>query len=275
MAISTATMAGANINDARAAYKVWLGQAAQYYGRRTAVVVPDIFIPSKDLVRGVREGSLDAYGATAIEVKELLDVTELDFMLIQDYMANGMEYVLLVHNSSTFKKLADLRGAQLVTHLHRDMLLLPAWLGTILAEDNLPQPNRFFASQKESDKVNQVVLPVFFRRVDAACLARHDWETAVELNPQLGRDLRPLVVSSRLLPIGCFFRKSTSPEARQALLRSIQSINSVTAGREIVALYQSQSFVIRTVATMKPTLDMLRQFERIQVPQANLRKGAA
>jgi hypothetical protein len=49
----------------------------------------------------------------------------------------------------------------------------------------------------------------------------------------------------------------------------------VTAGREIVALYQSQSFVIRTVATMKPTLDMLRQFERIQVPQANLRKGAA
>jgi ABC-type phosphate/phosphonate transport system substrate-binding protein len=186
-----------------------------------------------------------------------------------------MEYVLLVHAGSSFNKTADLRGSQLVTHRHRDMVLLEAWLGTMLAEANLPSPEHFFGGQKQSDNVNQVVLPVFFRRMDAACLARRDWETVVELNPQLGRDLRAFAISPKLIPIGCFFRKDVSVEARQALIQSIQRISSETVGREIVSLYQSQSFAVRTMAAMKPTLDLLHQYERLAGPKASPRKGSS
>lgn len=275
MAICTTTIAGANISDARAAYMVWLREVSKFYGRQTAEIVPEVFISPDELIRRVRGGSIDAFGATALELEKLADLIDPDTVVIQDYMAGGMEYVLLVHNGSSFKKFADLRGAQLISHLHRDMVLMPAWLENLLAADDLPQMERFWGSQKQSDNINRVVLPVFFRRADAACLARHDWETAVELNPQLGRDLRALVVSPKLIPIGCFFRKNLNPASVKALIQSIQNISSLTAVQEIIALYQSHSFVVTNLAAMKPTLDLVRQFIQSQGRHTGLRRGPA
>lgn len=275
LAISEETLAGANVSDARAAYRVWLHEISRYFGTHTVDVVPEIFIPSEDLVRGVRSGSIDCYGVTALELEKLDDLTDPDSLVIQDYLANGIEYVLLVHTGSPFQKITDLRGAQLISHLHRDMVLLPAWLSTMLAENNLPGPEKFFASHRQNDKITQVVLPVFFRRADVACLARHDWDTAVELNPQLGRDLRPLAISPKVIPIGFGFRRITRAEDRNDLIRAIQSISSYVAGQQIVALYQSRAFVIKPISAMKPTLDLVRQYVRLSDRHAGVRKGAA
>jgi hypothetical protein len=64
LAISQETLAGANINDARTAYKVWLREVKEQFGYVTAEPVPEIFIASEDLVRSVRQGTLDCYGMT-------------------------------------------------------------------------------------------------------------------------------------------------------------------------------------------------------------------
>jgi ABC-type phosphate/phosphonate transport system substrate-binding protein len=275
LAISADTLAGANVNDARAAYMVWLREVSRHNSTQTAVVVPEVFISSEELIRTVRQGSLDCYGFTAPELAKLLDLTDPSTIVLQDYLADGMEYVLLVHRENGFKKLADLRGAHLVSHLHRDMVLLPAWLGTLLGSNGLPQSAHFFSQETMSDKINQVVLPVFFRRIDAACLAHQSWETAVELNPQLGRDLVPLAVSPRLIPIGFAFRRNTSVEMRKALVASILNISSDAAGQQIVDLYQSRSFAVRPLSAMNPTLAMLREFERVSTSGATPRKGAS
>ncbi len=273
LAISADTLAGANVNDARAAYLVWLREVARLYPVQTATVVPEVFLPSGELIRDIRQGSLDCYGVTAPELAKVVDLTEPNSLVLQDYLADGMEYVLLVHHNSSFKKLADLHGAHLLSHLHRDMVLLPAWLGTTLASGGLPQPEHFFASHTMNDKINQVVLPVFFRRVDAACLSRRDWDTALELNPQLGHDLFPLLVSPKVIPIGFGFRRNTSPDARQALISSILSVSTFTAGQQIVDLYQSRAFLIRPISTMNTTLEIVRQFEHLSGQSFGSRKG--
>jgi phosphonate transport system substrate-binding protein len=195
--------------------------------------------------------------------------------VIEDYLADGMEYVLLVHNSSTFETIADLRGARMVSHVHPDMVLLPAWLGTMLAENNLPPAPQFFAAHQLRDSLNMVVLPVFFHRMDAACVARRHWQTAVELNPQLGRDVRVLAISPKVVPILFAFRRNTVSNARKALIGSIQHISSVPAGQQIVALYQSSGFVVKTISAMKSTVEMVRQFERLPTPLAGSRKAGS
>ncbi|MGA7108378.1 MAG: PhnD/SsuA/transferrin family substrate-binding protein [Terracidiphilus sp.] len=273
LAISVDTLAGANVNDARAAYMVWLRQVSSHYGIQSAVLVPEVFVPSEVLIRYVRQNLIDAYGITALELAKLVEWTDPDSLILQDYLIDGMEYVLLVHGNSHINAIADLRNGRIVSHLHRDMVLSPVWLGTLLAANNLPQPDHFFAEQMLNDKVNQVVLPVFFRRADAACLARRDWEMAVELNPQLGRDLHALAVSPKLIPIAMGFRRSTSADARKALIESIQKISSFTAGQQIVALYQSRAFAVRPIAAMKTTLDLVHQYERVSAQQPAARKG--
>ncbi len=273
IAISVETLAGANVNDARAAYRVWLREVARQYAETAAQPIPDIFISSDELIRSVRKGSIDCYGLTAPEFARVADLTDPDSLVIQDYVADGLEYVLLVHNQGRFKTISDLRDSSIVSHLHRDMALLPAWLSTTLADNNLPSPESFFASHKRSNSLTQVVLPVFFRRVDGACLARKDWETARELNPQLGRDLRPLLVSPKVIPIVFGFRRNTNASSRKALIESIQRINTLPAGQQIVALYQSSGFVVRPLTVMKGTLEMVRRYERLTALQAGPPKG--
>jgi phosphonate transport system substrate-binding protein len=273
LAVSVETLAGSNVNDARAAYRVWLNEVRGQLGDAIAVPVPEIFIPSEELIRGVRQGTIDCYGITALEFVKIDDLTDPDSLVIQDYLADGMDYVLLVHKSSPFKKIADLRSARVVSHLHRDMVLLPAWQGTLLAANNLPAAEHFFASQEYSDRLNQVVLPVFFRRMDGAFLARRSWEMAVEFNPQLGRDLLPLAVSPKVIPIIFAFRRTTNAGARKSLIASIQRIDTVPAGQQIIALFQSRRFVIRPASVMNSTIEMVRQFERLPTQQAHARKG--
>ncbi len=232
-----------------------------------AEIVPGVFLPSEDVIRGVRTGVIDCFGVTALEFTKIIDMIDPDALVLQDYLADGMEYVLLVHNNSLFKKLSDLRGAQLVSHLHRDMVLLPAWLTTLLAANNLPPADHFFASNSTHDTVNQVVLPVFFRRVDGACLARRDWDTAVELNPQLGRDLRILATSPKVIPIAVAFRRNCDVASRKTLLDTMLRISNSAAGQQMAALYQTRRFLVRPFAVMNSTVEMVRQYERL-VPQS-------
>lgn len=270
VAISADTLAGANVSDARAAYKVWISEVTRQFPSTVAQMLPEIFLPSEEMIRGVRQGTIECFGVTTLEFEKIADLVDSESLLLQDYLADGMEYVLLVHAKSAFRKIADLKGAQLLTHFHRDMVLATAWLGTLFAANNLPQPEHFFGNQKVTDNLNQVLLPVFFRRADAACLARRNWETAVELNPQLGRDLRALAISPRVVPISIAFRRGCSSEGRKALIDSILKVASLTAGQQIINLYQSRGFILRPVSIMNGTVEMVRQYERVS---AGARKG--
>jgi ABC-type phosphate/phosphonate transport system substrate-binding protein len=272
LAISTDTLAGVNIDDARAAYLALINQYNKLQGGKvTAEVVPGVFIPSSEIMRDVRQGTVESFGVTAMEYAKLIDLVDTGTVVLQDYLADGIEYILLVHKSSSFKKIADLRGAQLLSHRHRDMVMMPLWLDTMLAVGNLPSSGRFFGDISPRDNINQVVLPVFFRRADAACLSRRSWETAVELNPQLGHDLQILAVSPKVIPIVIAFRRNCNPVGRKLLLDSMLNVTNTIQGRQMAALYQANGFVQRPVSIMTGTLAMIREAERISTQQAGPR----
>lgn len=270
MAISVETLVGANISDARAAYRVWIRQVSQKATQVNVEVDPQIFIPSEQILLEIRQGTVDCYGVNAFELAKVADLTDPGCLILLNYLADGIEYVLLVHNSSPFRKLDDLHGAQIATHFNHDMVLLPAWLSMMLSRANLPEPSRFFAGVTPYEKLNQVLLPVFFRRVDGACLARRNWETALELNPQLGRDLRLLAVSPRVIPCGIGIRKTADAEATKLFVDSLLRMSREPEGQQILALYQANGFVVRPASVMNETLSMVRQYERALSPA---RKG--
>ncbi len=270
MAISVETLIGVNINDARAAYRVWISRAFHQNGQANVEFDPEIFVPSEQILREVRLGAVDCYGVNALEFAKVADLTDPENLLLLSYLADGIDYVLLVHKNSPFKKIEDLRGAQIATHLNHDMVLLPAWLDTMLASKGLPEASRFFSGLTPYEKLTQVMLPVFFRRLDGACLARRNWETATELNPQLGRDLWPIAISPRVIPCAIGFRRGCSPPAVKQFIDSLLRVSKQPEGQQILALYQANGFVVRPTSVMNSTLEMVRQHERIS---AIARKG--
>ena len=63
-------------------------------------------------------------------------------------------------------------------------------------------------------KPSQAILPVFFKQAEAALVTRATFDTAVELNPQLGAALRTLSRSPQLIPAVAAVRPAwaVSPE---------------------------------------------------------------
>jgi phosphonate transport system substrate-binding protein len=272
VAVSEATLAGANVNDARAAYRVWIQQVTASLGITSIRPIPEIFVPSEQILQLIRHGDIDVFGITAWEYAKVIEFTDPNSLLVEDYLENGMQYVLLVHEASPFKKIDDLRGSHLTMLTHREMNLMPAWIGNLLAARNLPRMDLFFAEQAARNSVTQVVLPVFFRRMDAACLSRRHFETAVELNPQLGRDLRVLAISPTVVPIALCFHKHCTEAAEQLLKSALVKTASLLAGQQLAALYQSRTFVPRPASVMQSTLEMLREYAQVLTRTPQLRK---
>lgn len=260
VAISVETLAGVNPNDARAAYRVWSREIMGGLGTTSSELVPDIYFSSEQTVQMIKWGAIDMFGITALEYSQVVDFIDASSVVVADYMADGMEYILLVHNDSNFKKLRDLRGGKLIMEHHRDMNVAPAWIGNLLATDNLPQMNLFFGGHLVRDSITQVVLPVFFRSMDAACLVRRHFETAVELNPQLGKGMHALAISPKVVPNVFCFHKNCNAEIKRAGTDVITNAANVPAGRQMLALFQSRSLVSRPGSCMKTTLDLLHSY---------------
>jgi len=262
--VSIDTLAGANINDARAAYKVWTKEIGRSLGMVRTEMIPEIFIPSAQMIKMIHEGSVDCFAITALEYAKIADLLDPDAVFIEDYSADGLEYLLVVHSANPYKKVEDLRGSQITTHHHHDTTLLNIWLSLLLANSGLPPLDRFFESQVSRDNLNQVVLPVFFRRTQAAALTRRSFNMAVELNPQLGRDLRVLATSPKVIPMVFCFRRGSDAEGVREFKDAMLKLRTVPAGQQVLELYQIKGYTARQSSCMKGTLEMVHQYDRLR-----------
>jgi len=83
----------------------------------------------------------------------------------------------------------SLEGARCILHGAGTARLARLWLRSALAAMGLPPPDRCFRSVTTLESGNRVVLDTFFGNADLCVVPLMDFETMVELNPAVGRDL--------------------------------------------------------------------------------------
>jgi phosphonate transport system substrate-binding protein len=257
------TLAGANVNDARAAYRVWGQEIAKTLALRNAEMLSQVFIPSAELIQMIRSGQVDCFALTALEYASVMDLVDPNCAIIEDYALDGLDYVLLVRADSPYQRLEDLKGRNLLLLHHRDTSMLRVWLSLQLARTGSTDIEQFFDAPEMRDQVAEVILPVFFRKAQAAALTRRAFSMAVELNPQLGREMRVVATSPRVIPVGFWFGKNCDPENRTAFQRSMLLLDTIPAGRQVLALYQSTGFQQRPCSIMNGTVNMVREYEHL------------
>ncbi|HUB30912.1 MAG TPA: PhnD/SsuA/transferrin family substrate-binding protein [Terracidiphilus sp.] len=263
MAFSIDSLAGVNVNDARAAYKVWESEVIEKFGLKNMEFYSDIFYPSAQILQMIRSRQIECFTLTTLEYASILNFANPEEMVLVSEVANGVDYLLLVHQDSRFHTIEDLKSAKLLMHHHRDTTLLKTWLNVKLAEMGQRGIDQFFASAEMRDKLNEVILPVFFRNADAGAISRRVFDIAVELNPQLGRQLRIVATSPKVIPVGIWFLKDCDPETMREVMNVVTKFGSIPAGRQILALYQSSRLVQCPCSVMSDSLKLVRQSERL------------
>jgi phosphonate transport system substrate-binding protein len=255
--------AGLNENDARAAMKVY----SQTIGDDNQIPInsdPMIMDGTNAIAEALRHRDIEMISLSTEEFITIGDqYLEGPLILSQINQSVTEEYVLLARTDSRVQKLADLRGTRIVlTHDIRSSLA-HLWLEVLCREQGLGPANQVFAGQSTALKATQVILPVFFGKMDACVATRNAWLVMGELNPQVTNQLRALAVSPPVIPGFSCFRRGLAPALKERLVNVAISSTDKSSFKQLMALFKTDQLEPQPVSALAGTRELVARFQKL------------
>lgn len=271
-----AIVRNAGENDFRGAMRAY----ARMLGEVGVFRVSDqhhIFRSTEEMEQMLASGEVEIVGGSSLEILALpVVLVEPPYLTAAAEGTIGVEYLLLTHEDSTLRSLADLGGRRIALLDSATGSLARPWLEQMLHEARLPASAWHFREVKPMAKPSLAALPVFFRQIDACVVTAANLKTLAELNPQLARKLRVIATSPSLVPILSAFRRGMPPARRQALNGAMEAVGTTPAGRQFLTLFQTDSLRFCTEADLAPTRELfaaLRSAPSPALPAASAEKS--
>lgn len=263
LAFSASMFAEVNESDARAAIKVWIMTVAK---NMDIPVDPDPHIQHsvETLVAFGKNNAVSGFGLTTPEIPHLSREIKLDRFAVG--VRKGQiteEYLLLVRKDSGIERIDQLRQCSINILSSPRMSLAPIWLDTLLLEAQKGRTSDFFGRVTRSNKSAKVVLPVFFGKTDACLISRANFNLMGELNPQLNKQLKVLAASPGLVPTGFAFIATPNYPISDKIMKSMEHLGDTPAGRQILALTQSDRIETRPLSCLDRSLELVSQYKRL------------
>jgi ABC-type phosphate/phosphonate transport system substrate-binding protein len=262
-----------NENDARAAVKAW-GQTVAKERGIEADPEAKIFKDLPALALALRSKLVDAVGITVDEYDILSKEMEFAPVFVA-YNGGSMyeEYVLLVHRDSRIENITGLKGRGLILYQNARACLAPFWLDTLLMESGFRSASEFFGRVSKNNRVSNVILPVFFRQNDACLTTRSSFETMNELNPQIGKQLKIIASSPKLVPAVFCLRADYTPAFKDQLLAGLRDLHKTPAGHQVLTIFHSEKLEEQPASVLQSARDLLAESRRIRTPSKQMQTG--
>jgi len=263
LAISESLVTDVNINDARAAMVIWL-QRMMVDLNVVIEINPKVFDTTLEIVRRARTGQLDAVALNVVEYRQIADFLDPSEVMAEAGTEGEEQYILLAKRNGGIQHVADLRGRRLTMLKTPKMCVASAWISTLLDAGHLGPSDQFFGSVIEDTKVSKVVLPVFFGQTEACLTSKRSFDTMVELNPQVGKDLTAIASSPAMVVTFYVFHKNYHGVNREKFAKVYSNVRADAAGRQLATLFQFQALVVRDADCLAPALAVLSAAEHLR-----------
>jgi len=263
VAFSARMFTGVNENDARAAVKVW----SITLGQEQGIPVDSetrILSGANVIATAVQNNEIDCITLTTDEYWSFRKQVLLGPFVMG--LKRGLiteEYLVLVRADSSLKQIGDLRGRSLAIFENPRTCLAPFWLDTLLLKNGLNRAEKFCGKVVRMNKLNNVVLPVYFKQTDACLVTRDGFQTMTELNPQIGKQLKIIAQSPPFVPSVFCFRGNYTSKNRDKLRASIGNVHKSVAGKQTITLFQSESLVERPVTALDSACELLDTYQQL------------
>jgi ABC-type phosphate/phosphonate transport system substrate-binding protein len=236
------TISGVNLADARVALDVLFRRILVRHKPQYEVQM-EFLSDQEEALKSCKARELDYVTLTGLDY---LQLRELGAPIRPIFVSSRMdtpreEYMLIVRNGVDLKKIQGSSPRRLLIEKGGSGAIARIWLDTALSEQSLPEVSKFFQAVREVDQASAAVLPVFFGQAEACAVPKSTFETMVELNPQIGRKLSPLMTSPGFLRnMGCV-RTDLDPETEKVLLEMSLSMNTEPEGNQIMTIFGTKA----------------------------------
>ena len=253
-----------NESDAKAAVKVWAQTIARERGIETDPD-PCILTGMTELASALRNKQVDMVALLTEEYRALSPAVRLTSFFV-GYVGGRAEeeYVLLAHCDSGIESVVDLKGRRLIIQHKPAASLATRWLDSVLLEKGLRPTAEFLGRVSQNTKLSRVVLPVFFRQSDACLVTRTGFDTMSELNPQIGKALKILATSPKVIPGLLCFRADYASAFKDKILAGLRELHLSPAGQQVLTIFQGEKLEEIPPAGLQSTLDLLTHCEKLR-----------
>lgn len=264
--VSQASFGTANRNDATAALKVWAASVIKEHNLDLAARV-EVFDEVDVLLEKLRAGEIDAASMVPTEFIRL--PTKPDAIFVPTRGESYTErFVLVARRASDAKEVAHLAKRRLVVQSGQRTSLAQPWLETVLTENSLTNLSRFFGATASVDSPSKAILQVVFEQADACLVTQGAFLLALELNPNLERELVEIAKSPPLITGMFFFRPGVQTRVRKDFEDAILQLHSTPAGKQVLTVFQGSRMVKEPLSALESTYELLRRYDELQAGKA-------
>lgn len=254
---------GVNENDARAALKAYVGILARDRGL-TVEGDPLIFDGTADLGVSLRSAKVDVFVCPTDEMLAIpAELVTDPYLITVIGKTSGTEYLLLTHADSGLATLKDLTGRRVAVLHNVQGSLAKYWLDVLFRNGGLDVADAQVGELRFVAKPALAILPVFFRQLEACVVTRESLAVMTEMNPQVGRQVRILATSPRIVPAGTFFRRGFDSESKRKIVETASYMETNPTGRQVLAIFQMERVNARGDAELATTRQLLADHARL------------
>lgn len=263
MGFSAELFSDVDIKDAEIAIEMWLNEVAnQMSDYRTK---SGIYRNFSSLLKVLTTKEVDIIGLTTLEYIKIKKQIYLEPAVNTSYTDRVTEeFILLVRKDKNINEFSQLKNKKITISkdIRGDVSCL--WLNTLLLKNDLPECKDFFKIIRRVYKPSQIVLPVFFNQADACIVRQKSFNTIIELNPQVGKELKVLAKSPGLLLGIVCFQKYCNKEIREEFFKAANRIHKEPKGKQILTLIKKDKMIPFKPEYLESIKALVKEYNRLK-----------
>lgn len=268
----TSMLADVDRKDAHVALKVWTENLSKDEGIFFKTY-SEIFDSLEDMVKALVEEKIDMVSFSALDYLRIRSLIPVEPEIASAWSDSPFAVeLLLVRSDSGISSVEQLQEKSLIIEKLATGGLPQIWLDTQLMKRGLSLHQKFMSPVKYVDKPNAAVTPVFFKQAVACIVRETGFRTMVELNPQIGKQLKIIDQSPPCLRAFACYRPGYPREDRKTLNKSAVKLHTTEKGRQILTLFKTEKIIPYDPAFLASTEALVAEYEALKAKRATAGK---
>lgn len=200
-----------------------------------------IAVDREDILKKI-QGGFDIIILSSQEYYELKNKIQIEPVFVNlTFGYPGYKYFLLVNKADGINDIKQLNGESILIQAREGQDSPRLWLDYLLEEKKLPEKRKFFKDIKYDNRINNVVLPVFFKKAKVSLVTEAGYRLVSDLNPQVGKDLK-ILYESNYIPfgVGCTNASKYDQERKKKVLDVLFDLHNNSYGKQILDLFATE-----------------------------------
>lgn len=259
------TLQGVNYDDARVALEM-------NFDRQSNVTYPDTVETRLEILPDVsaamnliRQKKLHGLSVTAVDYLRLKESAPIKPLFVASSLFDTPlePFLLLTKKGVTLEQLKKKGNARLIVEGDNRWDISKLWLETVLHDEGYSGISQLFSETEHAYKPIKLILPVFFGQADACLVPQSAFTTMVELNPQLGRQLKIVHQSPGFIKSMICIIDHVDQYFVTKMKENISKMHTTVDGKQLLTIFRIRRNYEFRPEYLKTTEEVLMRYQRI------------